>query len=168
MYITIIGKVEEVDESSYTVQSTGEIVSKIQLSLVIPGMRERVQCELPLEASPKLATLDQWEMEETWVVATARGLRALGFARTNARAGEKAVGAMVIFQASEVREATQEERKRLQEARKVDKLRAKQQRAARRAERETARQTRQTDAITADNARNVGGAAAERTLKQPA
>src|SRR5690242_14948403 len=143
MYITIIGKVEEVDESSYTVQSTGEIVSKIQLSLVIPGMRDRVQCELPLEASPKPATLEQWEMEETWVVATARGLRALGFARTNARAGEKAIGAMVVFQAADVREATQEERKRLQEARKADKMRAKQQRAARRAERDATKQSGQ-------------------------
>src|SRR5215470_13831207 len=135
MYITLIGKVEEVDESSYTVQSTGEVVSKIQLSLVIPGMRERVPCELPLDAAPKPPTLEQWEMDEAWVVVTARSLRALGFARANARAGEKAVGAMVVFQAAEVREATQEERKRLQEARKADKLRTKQQRAARRAER---------------------------------
>lgn len=140
MYITIIGKVEEVDESSYTVQSTGEVVSKIQLSLVIPGMRERVPCELPLDAAPKTATLEQWEMDETWVVVTARSLRALGFARTNARAGEKAVGAMVVFQAAEVREATQEERKKLQETRKADKLQAKQRRAQRKAEREAAKQ----------------------------
>lgn len=136
MYITLIGKVEEVDESSYRVQSTGEVVSKIQLSLVIPGLRERVQCELPLEAAPKPATLEQWELDEAWVVVTARGLRALGFARQNARAGEKAVGALVVFQASEVREATQDERKRLQEARKAAKLQAKQHRAARRAEKQ--------------------------------
>jgi hypothetical protein len=140
MYITIIGKVEEVDESSYTVQSTGEVVSKIQLSLVIPGMRERVPCELPLDVAPKPATLEQWEMDEQWVVVTARGLRALGFARTNARAGEKAVGAMVVFQAAEVREATQDERKKLQEARKADKLQAKQRRAQRKAERDAAKE----------------------------
>jgi hypothetical protein len=139
MYITLIGKVEAVDESSYTVQSTGEVVSKIQVSLVIPGMRERVQCELPLDAAPKPATLEQWELDEAWVVVTARGLRALGFARTNARAGEKAVGALVVFQASEVREATQEERKKLQEARKAQKVRAKQQRAQRQAERQAVR-----------------------------
>jgi hypothetical protein len=139
MYITLIGKVEEVDESSYTVQSTGEVVSKIQVSLVIPGMRERVQCELPLDAAPKPATLEQWELDGAWVVVTARGLRALGFARTNARAGEKAVGALVVFQASEVREATQEERKKLQEARKAQKVRAKQQRAQRQAERQAVR-----------------------------
>jgi hypothetical protein len=149
MYITLIGKVEEVDESSYTVQSTGEVVSKIQLSLVIPGMRERVQCELPLDAAPKAATLEQWELDETWVVVTARGLRALGFARTNARAGEKAVGALVVFQAAEVREATQEERKKLQEARKADMLLAKQRRAARKAEREA---TKQAEAAAAEPA----------------
>lgn len=140
MYITIMGKVEEVDESNYTVQSTGELVSKVQLSLVLPGMRERVQCELPLEASPKPATLEQWEMEEAWVVVSATSLRALGFERSNARAGEKAVGALVVFQAAEVREATPEERKRLQEARKADKVRAKQRRAQRRAEKEAAKQ----------------------------
>jgi hypothetical protein len=93
-------------------------------------MRERVQCELPLDAAPKPATLEQWEMDEQWVVVTARGLRALGFARTNARVGEKVVGAMVIFQAAEVREATQDERTKLQEARKADKLQAKQRRAS--------------------------------------
>jgi hypothetical protein len=146
MYITLIGKVEEVDESSYTVQTTGEVVSKIQLSLVIPGMRERLMCELPLDAAPKPATLEQWEMDETWVVVSSTGLRALGFARTNARAGEKAVGAMVVFQASEVREASQEERKKLQEARKAEKVRAKQRRAERRAEKEAAKQVEQAAA----------------------
>lgn len=140
MYITIMSKVEEVDESNYTVQSTGEVVSKVQLSLVLPGMRDRVQCEMPIEASPKPAMLEQWEMEETWVVVSATSLRALGFARSNARAGEKSVGALVVFQAAEVREATPEERKRLQEARKADKVRAKQRRAQRRAEKEAAKQ----------------------------
>jgi hypothetical protein len=143
MYITLIGKVEEVDESSYTVQSTGEVVSKIQLSLVIPGMRDRLMCEMPLEVAPKPATLEQWELDEAWVVVSSNGLRALGFARTNARAGEKAVGAMVVFQAAEVREATQEERKKLQEARKAEKVRAKQRRAERRAEKEAAKQVGQ-------------------------
>jgi hypothetical protein len=112
-YFEITAKVEEVDESSYTVQATGEIVTKIQLSLVVPGMRERVLCELPLEVAPKIDLLDRWEMEESWVVVSADGMRALGFARSNVRAGEKAVGALVIFQGSAVREATAEERKRL-------------------------------------------------------
>ena len=48
-YFQITAKCEEVDESSYTNQSTGEVVTKIQLSLVVPSMRERVLCELPLE-----------------------------------------------------------------------------------------------------------------------
>jgi hypothetical protein len=93
--------------------------------------------------------LEQWELDEAWVVVTARGLRALGFARTNARAGEKAVGALVVFQAAEVREATQEERKKLQEARKADKLLTKQRRAARKAEREA---TKQAEAAAAEPA----------------
>jgi hypothetical protein len=52
-YFQITAKCEEVDESSYTVQSTGEVVTTIQLSLVVPSMRERVLCELPLELAPK-------------------------------------------------------------------------------------------------------------------
>ena len=52
----ITGKAEETDESSYTVQSTGEVVTKIQLSLNVPGMQDRVLCEMPLDVSPKPET----------------------------------------------------------------------------------------------------------------
>ena len=135
-YVEITAKVEEVNESSYTSQATGEIVTKIQLSLVVPSMRERVLCELPLEAAPKTDLLDRWEMEESWVVVSADSMRALGFTRSSVRAGEKAVGALVIFQGATVREATAEERKRLQEARKAAKLQAKQRRAARQAQKQ--------------------------------
>jgi hypothetical protein len=137
----IIGKAEQVDESSYTVQSTGEVVTKIQLSLVVPGMTERVLCEMPLDVAPKSDILERWEMDETWVVVSANAMRALGFARSNARPGEKAVGALVIFQASEVREATADERRQLMEARKAAKLQAKQRRAARKAEKQAERET---------------------------
>jgi len=135
-YFEITAKVEEVNESSYTQQATGEVITKIQLSLIVPSMRERVLCELPLEAAPKTDQLDRWEMEESWVVVSADGMRALGFTRSSVRAGEKAVGAMVIFQGAAVREATAEERKRLQEARKSAKLQAKQRRAARQAQKQ--------------------------------
>src|SRR5215470_14247032 len=120
-YIQITGKCEEANESSYTVQSTGEVVSKVQLSLVIPGMRERILCELPLNKAPKPDLLDRWELEESWLVVSADGMRALAFERSNARAGEKPVGALVVFQAIDAREANQEERKRLQEQRKAQK-----------------------------------------------
>ncbi len=66
-------------------------------------------------------------------------MRALGFTRSNARPGEKAVGALVIFQATEVREATADERRALMEARKVSKLQAKRRRAAQKAERDAAK-----------------------------
>jgi hypothetical protein len=139
-YFQITAKCEEVDESSYTIQSTGEVVTKVQLSLVVPSMRERVLCELPLEAAPKPEILERWELDESWLVVSADGMRALAFTRSNVRAGEKAVGSMVIFQAAAVREASPEERKQLQEARKVQKVQAKQRRAQRKAERDAARQ----------------------------
>jgi hypothetical protein len=132
----ITGKAEQTDESSYTVQSTGEVVTKIQLTLNVPGMQDRVLCEMPLDVSPKPDILEQWEMEESWLVVSANTMRALGFTRSNARPGEKAVGALVIFQATDVREATADERRALMEARKASKLQAKQRRAARKAERD--------------------------------
>ncbi len=153
-YFEITAKVEEVNESSYTQQATGEIITKVQLSLVVPSMRERVLCELPLEAAPKTDQLDRWEMEESWVVVSADSMRALGFTRNSVRAGEKAVGALVIFQGAAVREATAEERKRLQEARKAAKLQAKQRRAARQAEKQAGKTEK--------------GPVAAQTAKQPA
>jgi len=48
-YFTITAKLEEVNKSSYTIRSTGEIVTKIQLSLDVPSTRDWVLYELPLE-----------------------------------------------------------------------------------------------------------------------
>jgi hypothetical protein len=138
-YFEITAKCEEVNESSYTVQSTGEIVTKIQLSLVVPSMHDRVLCELPMEKAPSTDQLSAWELDESWLVVSADGMRALAFERSNARTGEKPVGALVIFQAVAVREATAEERKQLQEARKAQKLQAKQRRAQRQAEKQAAK-----------------------------
>jgi hypothetical protein len=137
-YFQITAKVEETDESSYINKSTGEVVTKVQLSLIVPGMQDRVRCELPLADAPKADLLSRWELEESWVVASAVAMRALSFERKNARPGEKSTGALVVFQASDVREATADERKALQEARKAQKLQAKQRRAARQAERQAA------------------------------
>src|SRR5262245_42244763 len=102
-------------------------------------MNDRVLCEMPLDVSPKSDILEQWEMEESWLVVSANTMRALGFTPSNARPGEKAVGALVNFQATDVREATADERRPLMEARKVSKLQAKQRRAARKAERDAAK-----------------------------
>jgi hypothetical protein len=138
-YFEITAKVEEINESSYTLKSTGEVISKVQLSLVVPSMRDRILCELPLEKAPKPEILDKWELDESWVVVSAEGMRALAFERTNARAGEKPVGALVVFQGVEAREATPDERKQLQQARKAQKVQAKQRRAARQAEKQAAK-----------------------------
>jgi hypothetical protein len=116
-----------------------EVVTKIQLTLNVPGMQDRVLCEMPLDVAPKPDILEQWEMEESWLVVSANTMRALGFTRSNVRPGEKPVGALVIFQATEVREATADERRALMEARKVSKLQAKQRRAARKAERDASK-----------------------------
>jgi hypothetical protein len=140
-YFSITAKVEEVNESSYTNQSTGEIVTKVQLSLVVPSMRDRVLCELPLDRAPKPELLERWELEESWVVVSAEGIRALAFQRSNARAGEKPVGALVIFQAVDAREASADERKQLQATRRAQKIAAKQRRAARQAEKKAAQAT---------------------------
>ena len=151
-YFQITAKVEEIDDTSYTRTTQDgreEVVSKWQFSLVVPGMRERVLCEIGLESAPKLETMERWELEESWVVLSAESMRALAFARSNARAGEKAVGALVIFQATEVREATPDERRALQQARKVQKTQSKARRAQRAAEKKAAKEAEAAEAKTA-------------------
>jgi hypothetical protein len=145
-YFQIIGKCEETDDSSYirtTADGKEETVSKVQLSLVIPGMQDRVRVELPLELAPSTDVLSQWELEESWLVISATGMRALAFKRSNTRPGEKEVGSLVVFAGASVREATGEERKQLQAARKEQKVAAKQRRAARAAEKKAAKEAAQ-------------------------
>ena len=88
------------------------------------------------------ADLERWELEESWVVVEASSFRQMAFARSNARPGESAFGAMLAFQAAAVREATADERRDLAQARREAKVRAKEQRAKRQAE----RQAQQADA----------------------
>ncbi len=148
-YFTVMAKVEEVSEQEFeraAGEGKTETVHKVQFSLVVPSMRDRVLCEMPREEAPKADILDRWELEESYVVVSADGMRALGFARSNARPGEKAVGALVVFQASEIREATADERKALQQARKASKLRAKQLRAQRAEEKKRAKLAEQPGA----------------------
>jgi regulator of protease activity HflC (stomatin/prohibitin superfamily) len=148
-YFQILGKCEETDDSSYTrttADGTQETISKVQLSLVIPGMQDRVRVELPLELAPSTDLLSQWELEESWLVVSATGMRALAFKRRNARPGEKEVGSLVVFAGASVREATGEERKQLQAARKAQKVAAKQRRAARTAEKNAAKVSDQATA----------------------
>jgi hypothetical protein len=148
-YFQIIGKCEETDDSSYTrttADGKEETVSKVQLSLVIPGMQDRVRVELPLELAPSTDLLSQWELEESWLVVNATGMRALAFKRTNARPGEKDVGSLVVFAGASVREASPDERKQLQAARKAQKVQAKQRRAARAAEKKAAKASGQAAA----------------------
>src|SRR5258708_22631305 len=88
-YFQITGKVEETDESSYTNKSTGEVVTKVQLSLIVPGMQDRVRCELPLGDAPKADLLSRWELEASWGVASAVAMRAPSFVRADGPAGGK-------------------------------------------------------------------------------
>jgi hypothetical protein len=142
-YLTLMSKVEEVDENSFEREKpdgTKETITKVQFSLVVPSMRERLLAEMPQPEAPKPETLEKWELEEAWVVVSADSMRALSFKRANARPGEKDTGALVIFQANEIREATAEERKSLQAARKSAKLMAKAARAKRAEEKRLAKE----------------------------
>lgn len=138
-YITYTGKCSEVDESSYTNQATGEVVTRIRVAVTVPTMRDSLVCEMPLDKAPKSDDLDRWELDESWLVISADSMRSIGFERRNARAGEKPVGAIVVFSAVNIREASAAERKELQEARKAQKLDAKQRRAQRAAEKQAAK-----------------------------
>ncbi len=136
-YFQIIGKCEESDDSSYTrttADGKEETVSKVQLSLVIPGMQDRVRVEMPLELAPSTDLLSQWELEESWLVVSATGMRALAFKRRNARAGEKDVGSMVIFAGAAAREATPTSASNSRPRARRRRSQAKQRRATRAAE----------------------------------
>jgi regulator of protease activity HflC (stomatin/prohibitin superfamily) len=138
-YFTLMGRCEESDDASYERtldDGKKETVTKVQLSLVIPSMQDRVRVELPQEAAPSTDLLARWELEESWLVVSATGMRVISFDRSKPRPGEKKSGAFVVFQGVEVREATTEERQQLQAARKAQKTRAKQRRAQRQAEKE--------------------------------
>lgn len=130
-YVTLAAKLEEYKESSYTSSATGEQHSKIQLTLSIPSMRDKVLCEFALEHAPSSELLDRWEFEESWLIVSANSFRAMGFPRRNPRPNEKDYGALVVFQGLEVHEASQEERRQLQEAKKAARVQARQRRAAR-------------------------------------
>ena len=136
-YFTLIGKCEEAEDTSYerkTDDGKTERVGKFQLSLVEPGMQDRVRVEFAEEVAPSTDLMSQWELEESWLVVSASAMRTITFKRPNARAGESEVGGFVVFVGSAVREATQDERKQLQAARKAQKTKAKERRAARAAE----------------------------------
>jgi len=151
-YLTLMSKVEGVSENSYERakdDGTTETITKVQFSLVVPGMQDRLLAEMPLEAAPKPDILERWELEEAWVVVSADRLRAIGFKRPPARPGEKEAGAMVIFQAAEVREATADERKQLQASRKAAKLHAKERRARRAEEKRAQERRAEQEAVAA-------------------
>jgi hypothetical protein len=136
-HFTLIGKCEEAEDTSYerkTDDGKPELIQKVQLSLVIPGMQDRVRVELPQEVAPSTDLMSQWELEESWLVVSASAMRTITFKRPNARAGEAEIGGFVVYVGTAAREATTDERKQLQAARKAQKTQAKQRRAQRAAE----------------------------------
>ena len=50
-YITILGRTSEVNDASYTDKRSGEIVPRTELLLEIPGLRDKVRCELPRDGA---------------------------------------------------------------------------------------------------------------------
>jgi hypothetical protein len=95
-YVSLAAKMEAYDENSFTSPTTGEVRSRLQLTLTIPSMRDRVLCEFDLEHAPATELLDRWELEESWVIVSASSFRSIGFKRKNPRPNEKGVGAMVV------------------------------------------------------------------------
>jgi hypothetical protein len=145
MYFTILAKVDEVNDSSYerTVNQGKkdehqETVQQFEIALSVPGMRDRVRVTFtPENLSVTQDKLDQWELEETWVMVKADSMRA------NAFDGSRGATALVSFNGVEVREATNDERKQLQQARKASKLKGKERRASAKAERAAAKKAQQ-------------------------
>src|SRR5258706_3486864 len=109
-YLTLMGKCEEQSEDEFEGRAgpdgLKQVIKKVQFSLVVPGMQERLLVEMPLDHAPTLEIRERWELEETYVVVGADRLRAIGYKRPNPRPGEKEAGAMVVFHAHEIRQDT--------------------------------------------------------------
>src|SRR5256885_184609 len=108
-YFTLIGKCEEAEDTSYerkTDDGKTEKVQKFQLSLAMPGMQDPVRVEFAQEVAPTTDQMNQWELEENWLVVSASAMRTITFDRQNARPGEKKSAAFVVYVGSNAREAT--------------------------------------------------------------
>lgn len=82
-YVTLAAKLESYEENSFTSSSTGKQRSKIQLTLSIPSMHDKVLCEFDLEHAPSSELLDRWELDESWLIVAANSFRAMGYTRRN-------------------------------------------------------------------------------------
>ena len=133
MYFTIRGRAESVEDKSYqrTIQEKGkpdreETVTRYQLTLTVPGMTDLVKCDLSperIEGLPAMKAMEQWELDETWVVVSADAMR-LAKGDTDGRSW-----ALVTFSATKVEEMSQAERSTLVDARRKVKS-ARKQKAA--------------------------------------
>ena len=73
----------------------------------------RSAASCPVTPASRRRTWSAGSWRKSWVVVEASGFRQMAFARSNARPGESAFGAMLAFQAATVREATADERRDL-------------------------------------------------------
>jgi hypothetical protein len=142
-FITTRGKFSECDDASYerTVKRKGqkvtETVKKWSVKVLQPGSTEPMQFDLDADVAPDTATLEKWELDETWVVIEADMMRRL--VGNNEESGK--AWAIISFPATEIREMTPQEKSAMQAARKdalqkrkAKKLQAKQAKAAEQAE----------------------------------
>ncbi len=119
-YITTRGKTSSSEDASYERtftrdgQKVTETVQKWTLKVLQPGSTEPMQFELSAEVAPDTATLDKWELDETWVVIEADQMRRL--VGTNKDSGN--AWAIVSFPAIEIREMNAQEKATMQAARK--------------------------------------------------
>jgi hypothetical protein len=145
-YFTLRGRVESIEDTSYTrkakkgTQEVEEPVQRFQLTLTVPGMGEGVKCDLSperVEGLPTQAKMDQWELDETWVVVTADAMRT-----AQGKTEEGRVWVLVTFAAVAVAEMDAQEKARMAEARKkvktARKVKAAEARKAKQAAKKTA------------------------------
>jgi hypothetical protein len=137
-FITTRGKASSVEDVSYERtftrdgQKVTEVVKKWTFTVMQPGSTEPMQFELNAEVAPDTATLEKWELDETWVVIEADQMRRK--VGNNKESGN--AWAIVSFPAIEIREMTAQEKAQMQAARKetlqkrkAKKLQAKQAKA---------------------------------------
>jgi hypothetical protein len=145
MYITFRGRVDSFEDTTYTRQVKqkdgslrDETVQRYQLILSLPGSQEPIRVDVSPERIPDLPTLailEQWELDESWVVATCDSTR-LAKGSTDDRAW-----ALVSFSGAHVQVMNETERKTMLTARRDFKQARKAKAQAAREAKKAAKQT---------------------------
>ena len=125
-YLRFFGRVESVDDASYDrdpkkAGDKPEHIERVQVTISIPKCSEffKFDCTPGTTEMPKLADMETWEDNTTWIVCEADSVRTAK-GETDGRAWS-----MTTYPATRIATLSQQEQQQLSAARKAAKAKAK-------------------------------------------